>query len=71
MSIATDQAVKDLQKALRELTQRVTALETSELPVPRETVFTGIGDLIERYKAKFGKPPHHLMKPETIVERLK
>ena len=24
----------------------------------------------EAYAAKFGKPPHHRMKPETILERL-
>ena len=28
-------------------------------------------DITTQYIAKFGVPPHHRMKPETILERLK
>lgn len=39
---------------------------------PRETISAAdiLGTPEERYEAKFGKKPHHLMKPETILKKL-
>lgn len=66
MSIWADQQIKELRQEVKELKVRLTLLEN---PVPRETsVFS---DLKAAYQAKFGKPPHHLMKDETIAARLK
>ena len=78
MSIKTDQLVKEQGYLIRSLTDQVSALalrinaleqnivEGDE--VPRETVSA---DLVEQYQSKYGKPPHHRMKPETIREALR
>lgn len=58
MSIWADQQIKELRAEIVSLKDRVSALEATK-------------GLHERYEQKFGKPPHHLMKPETIAERLK
>lgn len=66
MSLWADQQIKELRREVESLKARVSALEN---PVSRETSI--LGDLKAAYQAKFGKPPHHLMKNETIAERLK
>ena len=68
MSIALEREVRELRKAVIELQKQM-----EELKVPREStgLSTDFKGLIERYAQKFGKQPHHLMKPETIAERLK
>ena len=40
------------------------AAQQSPDPTPEKTP-------AELYEEKFGKPPHHRMKPETILEKLK
>ena len=66
-------SVETLQKQVESL---MAALRV-EKPVPHETAEITADDLIddddivEQYKAKFGKAPHHKMKPETIREALK
>lgn len=40
-------------------------------PVTTEQdVQPAVVDLAERYRAKFGKPPHHRMRPDTILAAL-
>lgn len=45
-----------------------------EEPTPTESVITADDlleeDIVEQYTKKFGKKPHHLMKPETIKQKL-
>ena len=66
-------SVETLQKQVESL---MAALRV-EKPVSHETAEITADDLIddddivEQYKAKFGKAPHHKMKPETIREALK
>lgn len=68
MSIWADQQIKELRAEVVQLRK-----EVDELKVPRgpTDLSTGLKGLYERYAQKFGKPPHHLMKPETIAQRLK
>lgn len=42
-------------------------IEPSEI-IPEEESISA--EMIEAYKAKFGKPPHHRMKPETVRREL-
>ena len=37
--------------------------------IPDDSILSD--DIRTQYIAKFGIPPHHRMKPETIIERLK
>lgn len=41
----------------------------TDISIPK--IVTNPGTAVERYTAKFGKPPHHRMKPETIESALK
>lgn len=68
-------SVETLQKQVATLMEHVKADAPAE--VPHETSEITASDLIDdddivaQYQAKFGKKPHHKMKPETIREHLK
>lgn len=38
---------------------------------PRPVIKTEADDPAHEYERQFGKPPHHRMKRETIIERLR
>lgn len=70
-----------LKGSVESLMEQVTLLKRHlDKDTPREVVIeetdSGISadDILgtpeERYEAKFGKKPHHLMKPETILKKL-
>lgn len=70
MSLRDGYAIKELQAEVAKLRDRVAALEQNiiEGDVSRETQPE---DLIQKYMDRYGKPPHHRMKPETIKEALR
>ena len=58
--------ITNLEENLKAVTAQLNAQSGANVNIaPREEA-----TLEERYIAKFGKKPHHLMKPETILERL-
>ena len=59
---------KQVQALMAALKQEPVSHETTE--VTAEDIL-GEDDIVEQYKAKFGKAPHHKMKPESIREALK
>lgn len=69
-----------LMGAVESLTEQVAILKrhlesTAVEEVPRGTIENISADDIlgtpaERYESKFGSPPHHRMKPETILKKL-
>ena len=76
MSIKTDVAVKEhgqniraLQNEVLALMLRVDALEKNIIEGDVDAS-VDVGDLVTRYEQKFGRPPHHRMKPETIEQAL-
>tara|TARA_R110000868_G_scaffold411276_1_gene702634 strand:+ start:580 stop:810 length:231 start_codon:yes stop_codon:yes gene_type:complete len=76
MSIKTDQLVKemgfsmrDMQTTINTLTSRIEALERNI--IEGEIVSHETTELVAAYELKFGRPPHHRMKPETIAQALR
>lgn len=76
--IATQKAENHALKVqLETLQKQVNALmqgqrvEVPQVAQESEESILDDSDLIAEYTAKFGKPPHHRMKPETIREALK
>lgn len=65
---------KSLKDQLDSLTKQVEMLMQANKSPSQAPVINSILDeedvLRNQYIAKFGKPPHHAMKPETIKERL-
>lgn len=51
----------------RPVVTRPTEISTTDIIPEDESVSA---ELVEQYKAKFGKPPHHRMKPDTIRREL-
>ena len=71
MSIATDHKVRELVIQVDELKKRVAALESLEKAIIEGNEPDALTEeLALRYKEKFGNPPHHRMKPETILRAL-
>jgi len=78
MSIRTDQLVFEQGRTIRELRSqiellagRITELEKNLIEGSGADVSRETADLILQYEAKFGRPPHHRMKPETIAQALR
>ncbi len=75
MSIASEVAVKRLNQVVADLEKRLLAVEQAQKviiegdDVPRETS-PDFEELSLRYEQKFGTPPHHRMKAETIQRAL-
>jgi prefoldin subunit 5 len=69
MSIQLTMRVKELGGLIRELEAKVAALSAriSELESTDETS----AGLTAQYEKKFGSPPHHRMKRETIERALR
>ena len=72
MSLWTDRTVKELLARVSELERR---MDEKYEPRPAIGFHNPAGDevamLTARYTEKFGKKPHHWMKPESIAEALK
>lgn len=64
MSIWADQQIKELREEVRLLKERVAHLEKPVISP------TWVDDLKAAYQAKFGKPPHHLLKTEGLMKAL-
>jgi len=66
---------RTLKASLESLQKQVEALMSDKPEVRREseeiTASDLVDDPVELYTAKFGKPPHHRMKPESILAPLK
>lgn len=71
--------LKELRDTVEKLSMQLTSHERSVVPpvvaVPNNDAISVADlmpddDLVGRYTAKFGKPPHHRMKPETIRKEL-
>lgn len=69
MSIATDHKVKELAAKIAHLEERVCALESLERKIIEGDEIAD--DLSAQYERKFGAPPHHRMKRETIERALR
>lgn len=67
MSLWADQQIKELRAEVTQLRKEMDELKRASEP-PR---VDWMGSLKAAYQDKFGKAPHHLLKPETIAERLK
>lgn len=70
MSLWTDARVKELMARVATLEERVAELENIRFQ-PEEDVPVADAAVRAAYEAKFGKPPHHRMKAETIMEAIK
>lgn len=79
LQVAKDTSALEKERAEKEeLKKRIDELEAlvkggkPAAPVERhdEAHAAEISDLAKQYEAKFGKPPHHKMKPETIKSKL-
>ncbi len=72
MSIADEQAIKRLNVVVEDLTKRVSKLEAAQSVIIEGADGTDplLEELALRYEKKFGQPPHHRMKPETIIRAL-
>ena len=76
---ATEKENAILKASVEALQKQVQALMAAlkQEPVSHETTEVTAADIldeddiVEQYKAKFGKAPHHKMKPESIREALK
>ena len=76
---ATEKENAILKASVETLQKQVAALMTAlkQEPVSHETSEVTAADIleeddiVEQYKAKYGKAPHHKMKPESIREALK
>lgn len=74
---AKNEQLEATVKQLQEQVQRLVSQPSPQIvtpDVPHETISVSDileDDPVELYKAKFGKPPHHKMKPETILAALK
>ena len=76
---ATEKENAILKASVETLQKQVQALMAAlkQEPVSHETTEVTAADIleeddiVEQYKAKFGKAPHHKMKPESIREALK
>jgi len=70
-------SVESLQKQVTGLMAMVQAQQTSPAPLVNTDISASdllddeINDPVAAYQAKFGKPPHHKMKRETIIAALK
>jgi hypothetical protein len=71
MSLWADAKIKELLAEVATLKERVSELETVRFDPEEEEPPLAAADLRAAYENKFGKPPHHRMKPETIQEALK
>lgn len=63
--------IEALTRQLQELASRVPEQRSEELERVEITASDLVDDPKELYTQKFGKPPHHRMKTETILEALK
>ncbi len=71
MSLWAQAQIKSLLARVDALEKRVLEIESKpEFPDPVNTRTFDLAKLTEEYATKFGKPPHHRMKPETIMEAL-
>ena len=74
MSIATDMKVKDLFHKTERVLSELAAIRL-RLDALEKNIIEGDGpdyeELSARYEAKFGKPPHHRMLPETLERALR
>lgn len=61
------ESVENMQKQIADLVAAIPQTPAINLPVPDKITSSDIiDDPVEAYTAKFGKPPHHRMKEETI-----
>ena len=67
-------SIESLQRQVEQLMRNQPSQNDAQMDVPHGTI--GISDILDapdlnaQYEAKFGKKPHHLMKPETIAAKL-
>ncbi len=72
MSLWTDRTVKELMARVSELERRMDGPSGPVFtPTAEDPMGCTASDLAARYTEKFGKKPHHFMKPESIREALK
>lgn len=70
MSLWADAKIKELLARVTTLEERVVELENIRFQPEEETPVADVA-IRAAYEAKFGRPPHHRMKSETIAEALK
>jgi hypothetical protein len=63
--------VATMQKQIEQLTAMIQKPEVPQVAVVEVSDEDVLGSPAELYEQKFGKPPHHRMKPESILAALK
>lgn len=66
-----EKTVEDMQARLAEMQERMGRKdEPATASISADDIIDEDEDPAKRYEKKFGKPPHHRMKPETILKAL-
>lgn len=71
MSIALETKVKELEARVKALEDASRILREANVTIPSGYVESAGDPLVAAYTKRFGEPPHHRMKRETIEAKLR